>query len=269
MKNKEKVFLLWGQDAEMQQIKKKLEKYWIPHIDKNLWWGASVKDYENEILEILQNGKQAVAIELSGAGEWKFKQVLSIDHHGESAKNPASISQVLKLIGVEPSLEDELIAANDRGYIPEVIRTLEQCWITNPEEQWRHIDYIRSLDRRAQGINSQHEKEAQKAINKKEILLDGDLLIINSTHSKTSIYADKLYGSYSNLLILSDDWKVNFYGNWILCETLHKEFWWWAGNINYGEDSNETAYRGWYPDKDKVKEFIINTLEQIKIIKNK
>jgi hypothetical protein len=53
--------------------------------------------------------------------------VLSIDHHGESAKNPASISQVLKLIGVEPSLEDELIAANDRGYIPEVIRTLEQC----------------------------------------------------------------------------------------------------------------------------------------------
>ena len=51
MENKEKVFLLWGQDAEMQQIKKKLEKYWIPHIDKNLWWGASVKDYENEILD--------------------------------------------------------------------------------------------------------------------------------------------------------------------------------------------------------------------------
>ena len=49
MENKEKVFLLWGQDAEMQQIKKKLEKYWIPHIDKNLWWRASVKDYENEI----------------------------------------------------------------------------------------------------------------------------------------------------------------------------------------------------------------------------
>lgn len=244
----------------MHQIKKNLKKYWIPHIDKNLWWGASVKDYEKEILDLLQKWKQPVAIELSGAGEWAFKQVRSIDHHGELTKNPAAISQVLELIGVEPNLEDELIAANDRWYIPELIRTLEKYGIRNSKEQRKHIDYIRALDRAAQGITSQQEKQAQDAINKKEILLDGKLLIITSPHSKTSVYADRLYGTYSNLLILADDGEINFYGNGVLCEALHKKFWGWAGNINYGKDTNETAYRGWYFEANEVKEFIINTL---------
>lgn len=261
--DKEPVFLLGGKDAEMQQIKKRLSENWISFLDKNLSWWANIQDYRKEIIQILKQGKHPIAIELTWAGEKGYKKVGVIDHHWELAgKNQASLLQVLDYIGVKPDLEDELISANDSGYIPEVIRTLEKHGINDPKEQWKHIEYIRSLDRKAQGIGPEQEKQAIKAIAKKEILIDWKLVLVYLPHSKTAAVTDRLHATYSNLLIISDDGEINFFGNGLICEALHKKFWGWAGNINYGKDTNETAYWWGYPNHQEVKSFIIDYLSE-------
>lgn len=105
-----------------------------------------------------------------------------------------------------------------------MLRTLEKHGINNPKEQWRHIEYIRHLDRKAQGITSKHEKEAKEALSKKEILFDGKFIIVQLPHNKSSLISDELYGSYKNLLVLCEEKEVNFFGNGLMCEALHKKF---------------------------------------------
>ena len=261
--NREPIFLLGGKDAEMQQIKKRLSENWISFLDKKLAWWAKIQAYRKEIIQILKQGKYPIAIELTGAGEKRYKKVGVIDHHWElAAKNQASLLQVLDYIGVKPDLEDELIAANDCGYIPEMLRTLEKHGIHDSKEQWKHIEYIRYLDRKAQGITSRHEKEAKEALNKKEVLFDGDFIIVQLPHNKSSLISDELYGSYKNLLVLCEEKELNFFGNGLICEALYKKFWGWAGNINYGKDTNETAYRWGYQNHKEVKHFIIDYLSE-------
>ena len=45
----DKLFLLGGQDLEMLEIKKLLERENIAYKDKNLKWGAKLSDYQNEL----------------------------------------------------------------------------------------------------------------------------------------------------------------------------------------------------------------------------
>ena len=55
-------------------------------------WGAKIGDYDDEIQQILDEGKTPVALELSGVAD--VEGVVDIDHHGDAA-----ISSSIKLIG--------------------------------------------------------------------------------------------------------------------------------------------------------------------------
>jgi len=52
---------------------------------------------------------------LPGAGEGEYADVEVIDHHGIYANNKASILQILDLLGLKPTKDEEMIAAIDAG----------------------------------------------------------------------------------------------------------------------------------------------------------
>lgn len=256
MKIENKVFLLGWNDAEMDHIKTMFDKNSVPYIDKKLWRWAKVQDYADDIQQLLADNKQPVAIELEWAWEWEFSNVLSVDHHWLRSHEKASIMQILEILSVDPTLEDELIAANDSWYIPAMISLLVSKWITKPNEQQDYVNRVRFLDRKAQWITSEQEDQAKIAIANKEVLLNWVLTVVNLPHSKTATVSDTLFGNYKNLLILSGDGEVNFYGDWLLCKQLWDQFPWWRNGGSWLWNKGENAFWWWYPDHNVVRDYI-------------
>jgi len=54
--------------------------------------------------------------------------------------------------------------------------------------------------------------------------LDGKLTVVKLAHSKGATITDRLFGKYQNLLILSGDGEVKFYGDGKICEDLKNNF---------------------------------------------
>lgn len=245
------VYLIGGSDLEMHQIKKRLKRSGQEYIDKDLKWGAKVDDYRDEIKKILEDGKIPVAIELSGAD--KLDGVVDIDHHGEKAHRPASIAQVMGRAGLRMSFIDELVAADDSAYIPgmeakieEHRKELEAKVGTEGFERMKSklINLIRAKSRQIQGITEEHEHQATEAIKHLETTCDGLLTIVRMPHSKTAAVADPLFGKYKNLIIISDDGEVNFFGDGKLCQDLQSTFAdSWSGGSGFGKTGGN-AYWG-------------------------
>lgn len=259
MKNKENVFLLWGNDGEMAQIKERLIGNNAAFIDK--WPGrwAKVEVYADEIKQLVAEGKQPVAIELIGAGEGEYADVISIDHHWERSHEKAAILQVLDVLWKDASFEDKLVAANDSGYIPAMIDLLIKEGI-DPSEQKKMIHLIRSKDREAQWVTHEQEEQAKEAIATKEDLLDGKLTVVKMPHSKSATVTDRLFGTYKNLLILSGDGEVNFFGDGKLCEDLKTRFEGRNGGSGLGKEG-EDAFR-WIkcPNHEEIQKFVTDYL---------
>jgi hypothetical protein len=175
--------------------------------------------------------------------------VIVIDHHGSRSAEPASVLQFLKLIGCEkPTRFQELVGANDSGYIP-AMRALG----ATPEE----VAEIRRLDRAAQGITPEQETEAERAI--ASASKTNGVNIVRMTHSKTATVADRMFSEEEpqNLLILSNDGEVNYFGNGALCALLLEKFAGWNGGSGLG-DSEGIAFWGGYPNHDEVRDFIVS-----------
>ena len=161
---KKDVYLLWWKDAEMQAIKDTLQKQWIEFRDAWLWWWASIDKYKSQIAEIIQAWSTPVALELVWASEIDW--VVDIDHHWEKSNNPATILQVYERLWLNPDLKVRLIAWNDIWYIPKMEKILTQEWIIDPKVREDMIKEIRSLDREAQWITQDMEKDAELKFNK-------------------------------------------------------------------------------------------------------
>jgi len=260
---KKDVYLMGGSDLEMYQIKKRLSRSGKEVVDKNLKWGAKAEDYKDEIKKILEEEKIPVAVELSGAGQ--VVGVVDIDHHGDKSGNPASISQVMERAGLKMSFIDELVAANDSAYIPGMEAKIEEHRKDfEPRigaERFERlkeklISLVRAKDRQIQGITEEHEKQADEAINNLEITCGGKLTVVHLQHSKTATIADRLFGKYKNLLIISGDGEVNFYGDGKLCQDLQKKYnGSWSGGAGLGRDG-ENAFWGISSNSNDIREFI-------------
>lgn len=262
-KNPEDIYLLGGKDAEMRVIKKRLERAGQKYIDKGLGWGAKIEDYSREITEIINNKNIPIAIEL--ASSEKIEGVVDIDHHNEKSNRPASLLQVMQRLNLETSLFDELIAANDSGFIPAMEKKIEEYRekferntgkevFEELKRKW--ISVIRKIDRQAQGITKEQEEQASEAIKNKENFYNNSLTIVRSPHSKCATITDRLYGEYENLFIPSEDGESNFYGNGKLCQELKDKYEGsWAGGSGLGDKYGE-AYWGGYPDQDEVEKYI-------------
>jgi len=230
-------FFLGGHDLEMLTIKELLDEKGELYYDAGLSWGAKASDYKNEIEETLRSGHTPVLVELiDDMGISKQKGII-IDHHGEKAgaDRPTSLHQVFGLLRLPRekwSRWFELVAANDRGYIPEMLK------IGAAKSE---ILKIRLADRKAQGITDEQEKQGAQAVKRADILFDGKLTIVHLPHSKTAVVADLLYPAladrqHENLLVISPN-EVNFFGDGNIIFELNTKFpgGWYGGALpDYG-----------------------------------
>lgn len=145
------VFFLGGQDAEMVEIKNILQVHQLSFVDKGLRWGARASHYMGELRTI--GAETPVLIELETDIDLPENSII-IDHHNSKAgqNQPTSIEQVGDLLGIKLNRWQQLIAANDRGWIP----GLMEAGASREE-----IEQIRKFDRACQGVTEKMEVEAE------------------------------------------------------------------------------------------------------------
>ena len=245
-----------GYDGEMIAIINACREAGVEVMDKHLGWGASVDSYTEEIEKVISEGMTPVLVELGGAEQ--VSGAIIVDHHNENVGKPASIIQILDLLGVEPSREQQLIAANDNGYIPAML-----ALGATAEE----VAKVRYADRAAQGITPEQEIEAERAIAAAEVV--NGVTIVRMAHSKTATVCDRLFDpeKEQRLLILSGDGESNFFGNGELCKLLQgdktgktPEGWdiysnfggWIGGNLPI------SGFWGGYGDQKAVLDYVVN-----------
>jgi hypothetical protein len=128
-------------------------------------------------------------------------QYISIDHHNINSNLPSSIEQVAELLGIDLTREQKLVAANDKGYISELI---------HEGASQEEILLIREKDRRAQGITKADELLGQETV-KRHLKKYNDLLIVHSLTPHFSVITDLLF-PYKELLIIHEK-SFTYYGN--------------------------------------------------------
>jgi len=248
-------FFLGGRDAEMVRIAEVLTEVGVSFLDAALGWGAKASAYGTpQISETAANGFTPVIVELEVDCDLPEGTVV-VDHHGDRSSEPASLLQVLTLIGREPSRWDVVVAANDSGWFPGL-----QAVSATPEE----MSAVRAADRAAQGITTEQEQEIDRALAAPVEML-ANIRIVRMEHSKTGGVGDRLAieaiaagRSIPAYLVLSGDGEVNFSGQGDIAKALHEEFSGsWAGGAGLGK-ADGTAYWGAvvYPSQDEVLEFL-------------
>jgi hypothetical protein len=203
------------------------------YADKKLAWGAKASAYLEEIEQSLDSGYTPVLVELDYDLPIPRERCLLVDHHGPRAgeQTPTALEQVFKLLALEPSQWTRwhaLVAANDRGYIPEMRRmgaTIEE------------IRDVRQQDRRAQGITADDEARAMELVRSAEAMADGRLTVVRSPHPLTSALGDVLHADlggpgYQNLLTIGPG-EVRFNGEGRLVRCLAETFprGWYGGAL--------------------------------------
>lgn len=166
-------------------------------LDRGLGWGARLSGYQ----DAFHDSRVNVGIELK-EDIAPPPNYLKVDHHGEEAGKPASLEQVARLLGARLSRRQEMVAANDKGYIP----AMEAMGAT-PEE----IAEIRRQDRQAQGVTAEEERLAERAIRENLSVRNG-VTVVQALSSKFSPIADRLYGKTDNRLVVFTDKELNYYG---------------------------------------------------------
>ena len=251
------VVFVGGYDAEMVAIINVCRETGVEVVDKKLGWGAAASAYAEEIKKVVSEGKIPVLVELVADIQIPDEAII-IDHHNDNAGKPASILQVLNMLGIEPNREQCLIAANDSGYIPAMLA----LGATADE-----IAQIRYADRAAQGITPEQEVEAERAIAAAEII--NGVTVIRMDHSKTATVCDRLFSSdkEQRLLILSNDGESNFFGNGELCKLLQGEK---VGKTPEGWDAYShfggwiggnlptSGFWGGYANQEEVLAYVVN-----------
>jgi len=157
--------------------------------------GATLSAYK----EFFNNYEHFIGIELiTDCTPPKYYTL--IDHHNEKSDLPSSIEQVANFIGITLDRFQMLVAENDKGYIPALIKT----GATDEE-----IKLIRLLDRKCQGVTEEEERLADQAI--KQIEEMGRIAFVRSFSHRFSPITDRLYGRYNHLVVY-DDISWVYYG---------------------------------------------------------
>lgn len=191
-------FLLGGYDLEMIEIRNLLEENNFLFSDKNLSWGASVDNYSDVILAHPLH--HFVGVELAVRNPSLLpKYYIEIDHHNDKVNLPSSIEQIATMLQIPLTRYQQLIAANDKGYIP-AMRALGAT-----EEE---ISTIRHLDRKTQGVTPEMELIAIEELNNVHYL-NHDFITLKTSLDKFSPLIDRI--SKKKVLIYNSK-VLNYYG---------------------------------------------------------
>lgn len=247
MSNNSKILIVTPvNDGESAQITKILKEKNIKTLITKQGWGASWANLEPEIKKQIENYKnknfEVFGVELQGAAP---SGAVNIDHHrydGDDRTNElSSLEQMAELIGYKLTLYEQFVAENDKGFIPAML-TLAKNKNLDKKETKKLIEKVRLQDRAAQGITPEQEKIAEKAI--KEAEVTDSLTVVHMAHSKTSTVCDRLWGQYKNLLVLSDDGEVNFFGCQKVIKKLSDLV---KGSWSGGDLDHDNGFWGGYP----------------------
>lgn len=259
MENSKIVIVTPVNDGEAIQIKNILENKNIKTLITKQGWGASWANLEPEVKEKIKEFKnknfKIFGVELQGTAP---EGAANIDHHkydGDDRSNErSSLEQVADLIGHKLSLFEEFVSANDKGFIPKMIE-LAKIKNLSKEETQKLINEVRLQDRAAQGITPEQEKIAEEAI--KEAEVSDNLTVVRMSHSKTATVCDRLYGGYKNLLVLSEDGEVNFFGCQKVIKKLSDLV---KGSWSGGDLDHDNGFWGGYPQDLNVEKEVKHLL---------
>lgn len=211
-----KNFFLGGNDLEMQEIKKILSENGVPFEDKNLCWGASASAYAEEIKKAIDNGFTPVLVELKNdISEDLFAKCLVVDHHDAYVGRPASVLQVLEMLNLQPTRQQQLIAANDSGYIPAMLEMG-----ANRSE----VEEIRRMDWNAQDISEDLVAEAMKAYEEKKI--ENGVFVIEMEHFCFAPVTDAAFWDQpsQNILFRFREGRTLYFGKSELVTKIYDKF---------------------------------------------
>lgn len=263
-----RVWIIPNNDLEAKTIIEMLKREGEEYLVTGQAWGASWEKLEEEvktkIAEAKQQGKKVYGVELQG----NSKGGINIDHHiygkDDRSCQKSSIEQVAEILGIELTLDEQFVSANDKGYIPAMEKLGTVLGISS-EDLKEIIANIRMRDRKMQGVTIEQEAQAQEAVEKLGDLKEKRYYIsMNLPHSKTSTVTDRLYGKYDNLLITSGDGETNFYGSAEIIQRLNERF---PGGWSGGQLDQGSGFWGGYADQEAIKQVVqeIITRQQIKL----
>ncbi len=249
--NKYKLFLLGGYDLEMLTIKQMLEgREGCVIMDKHLQWNnAQLSAYKAELSECSDYNIFGIELQEDISLPQNYHR---IDHHNDWAEKPSSLEQVAEILCETLSPYQQLVAANDKGYIPAM-----QALGASAEE----IDDVRRRDRAAQGVTEEDEALAERAIGENLYIHNG-ITVVKAFTYRFSPICDRLF-PYQSLLIYTDcEWM--FYGKGkaklvkLLDEDISKKKVFHGGGDNGYIGTVQYAY-----DKTEIEEFIKQIIEEI------
>lgn len=275
---------LWvtpSNDLEAKTIIEMLQREGEDFLVTGQTWGASWDKLEQEIKETIEKskeeGKQVYGVELQGDSNG----AINVDHHiyGEDDRsNPkSSIEQVAEILGVELTLDEQFVSANDKGAIQAMLKLGEELEVSE-KDLAEIVANIRMRDRQMQGITIEQEAQAQEAIDKLGEITEKQALIVimDLPHSKMATITDKLYGKYDNLLITSQDGEVDLFGKTEMIEKLSERFpgGWTGGQLDQGSGFWGIEVDKQNPKKmreiqSEIKDFINNEINNDKEDKEK
>lgn len=257
---------LWvtpSNDLESKTIVEMLKREGEDYLVTRQAWGASWENLEEELKAIIEEAKKeqkaVYGVELQGDSNG----AINVDHHqyGEDDRsNPkSSIEQVAEILGVELTLDEQFVSANDKGYIPAMEKLGAELGISSEDLQ-EIIANIRMRDRETQGVTAEQEAQAQEAVEKLGPITEKQEYIqLDLPHSKTSTVTDRLYGKYDNLLITSEDGETNFYGTTEIIQMLNEKF---PGGWSGGQLEQGSGFWGGYADQNAIKTEVQNALQK-------
>lgn len=237
-------------DLETAEVRNLLETAGEAVISFPGWWGMEWKQIptsaQEEIQKFLSENsvENIYGVKLTGDSEWSAN---NIEPYRPGQKTP--LQAVAEICGIELTEHQRSVVVNTTSWIP----GLKKLGLAQGV-----IDTIRLTDRASQGINPDQEAQAVRAWRKRSET--ERLTIVRMAHSKCAVITDRYYGQYTNLLILSEDGEVNFYGDGELCSKLQEKFEGWSGGAGLGQ-KGRSAFWGGYPNHQEVQKFVQNYLK--------
>lgn len=233
--DKKYIFFLGGYDLEMVTIKEILEERKEKFFDKKLSWGAKASAYQSE-LALLQHEQIPVLIELEIDIPIPPETIL-IDHHNERAgkDKKTSIEQVADLLDVKLNRWQQLISANDKGYV----WGMQDIGATEEE-----IKKARTLDMEKQGVSIEDQEKAKISVNHFLERISKDMVIINSLIEKTSPITDLIYKYYRHIFIITPSNKLSYSGTEQIIKILEEKY----AELKKEDNKIKTWSGGYLPD---------------------
>ncbi|MCI4627129.1 MAG: hypothetical protein L3V56_14370 [Candidatus Magnetoovum sp. WYHC-5] len=234
--------------------------------DKQLSWGAALTEYEEELTMLAPN-IIPVFIELNLDCRYPENSII-VDHHGQKASKYAqtSIEQVATLLRVKLNRHQQLISANDKGHI----RAMIALNATNEE-----IAQIRQMDRKAQGVTEEDEKNAEISIKNHIEIINGNCAIVQSLTRHSSCIFDRIYDKFDYVFIYTPKGQLHYSGKGHIVQYLVElykkqktdnksiDFWWGGSLPDYGFFGTDAPL-----DKQQIK-LMFYEIQQLEAINSK